>query len=50
MKAAICFLAAGCFVVPVLAADPVGFAMWKPAELKQRDDVMTHRFLLRSCR
>jgi mannose-6-phosphate isomerase-like protein (cupin superfamily) len=43
MKAAICFLAAGCFVVPVLAADPVGFAMWKPAELKQRDEALSRK-------
>jgi mannose-6-phosphate isomerase-like protein (cupin superfamily) len=43
MKAAICFLAAGFFVVPVLAADPVGFAMWKPAELKQRDEALSKK-------
>jgi mannose-6-phosphate isomerase-like protein (cupin superfamily) len=43
MKAAICFLAAGCFVVPVLAADPAGFAMWKPAELKQRDEALSKK-------
>jgi mannose-6-phosphate isomerase-like protein (cupin superfamily) len=41
--AAICFLAAGFFVVPVLAADPVGFAMWKPAELKQRDEALSKK-------
>ena len=43
MKATICFLAAGFFVVPVLAADPVGFAMWKPAELKQRDEALSKK-------
>jgi len=43
MKAAIRFLAAGFFVVPVLAADPVGFAMWKPAELKQRDEALSKK-------
>jgi hypothetical protein len=43
MKAAIRFLAAGFLVVPVLAADPVGFAMWKPTELKQRDEALSKR-------
>jgi len=41
MKAAIRFLAAGFLVAPALAADPVGFAMWKPAELKQRDEALS---------
>jgi len=43
MKAAIRFLAAGFLVVPVLAADAVGFAMWKPAELKQRDEALSKK-------
>jgi hypothetical protein len=30
-------------VVPVLAADPPGFAMWKSAELKQRDEALSKR-------
>jgi mannose-6-phosphate isomerase-like protein (cupin superfamily) len=41
MKVAIRFLAVGFLVVPVLAADPVGFAMWKAAELKQRDEALS---------
>jgi mannose-6-phosphate isomerase-like protein (cupin superfamily) len=43
MKAAICFLTAGFLVTPALAADPVGFAMWKPAELKQRDEALSKK-------
>src|ERR1044071_9254270 len=43
MKAAICFLVAGILVAPVLAADPVGFAMWKAAELKQRDEALSKK-------
>jgi hypothetical protein len=43
MKGAICFLTAAFFVVPVLAADPVGFAMWKAAELKQRDEALSRK-------
>ena len=43
MKAAICFLAAAFLVVPVLAADPVGFAMWKQEELKQRDEALSKK-------
>ncbi|MGE3402235.1 MAG: cupin domain-containing protein [Vicinamibacterales bacterium] len=43
MKAAIPFLAAGFLVVPLLAADPVGFAIWKSAELKQRDEALSRR-------
>jgi quercetin dioxygenase-like cupin family protein len=43
MKAAIRFLAAGFLVVPVLAADPVGFAIWKAAELKQRDEALSKK-------
>jgi mannose-6-phosphate isomerase-like protein (cupin superfamily) len=43
MKVAIRFLAVGFLVVPVLAADPVGFAMWKPAELKQRDEALSKK-------
>ena len=43
MKTAIRFLAAGLLVVPVLAADPVGFAIWKAAELKQRDEALSKK-------
>jgi mannose-6-phosphate isomerase-like protein (cupin superfamily) len=43
MKAAIRFLAAGLLVVPVLAPDPVGFAMWKQEELKQRDEALSKK-------
>jgi mannose-6-phosphate isomerase-like protein (cupin superfamily) len=43
MKTAIRFLAAGFLVVPVLAADPVGFAIWKAAELKQRDEALSKK-------
>ena len=30
-------------VVPVLAADPAGFAMWKSSELKQRDEALSKK-------
>jgi mannose-6-phosphate isomerase-like protein (cupin superfamily) len=43
MKAAIPLLAAGFLVVPVLAADPGGFAMWKQEELKQRDQALSKK-------
>jgi hypothetical protein len=43
MKAVIPFLAAGFLVVSVLAADPVGFAMWKQEELKQRDQALSRK-------
>lgn len=43
MKTAIGFLAAGLLVVPILAADPPGFAMWRAAELKQRDEALSRK-------
>ena len=43
MKAAIRFLIAALFVVPVLAADPPGFALWRTAELKQRDEALSRK-------
>ena len=43
MKAAIRFLTAALFVVPVLAADPPGFAVWRAAELKQRDEALSKK-------
>ena len=36
-------LAAALLVVPVFAADPAGFAMWKFAELKQRDEALSKK-------
>jgi len=41
MKTAIRFLTAALFVVPVMAADPPGFALWRTAELKQRDQALS---------
>jgi len=41
--AAIRFLTAALFVVPVLAADPPGFALWSAAELKQRDQALSKK-------
>ena len=43
MKAAIRFLTAALLVVPVLAADPPGFALWRAAELKQRDAALSRK-------
>jgi hypothetical protein len=30
-------------IVPVFAADPTGFAMWKPGELKAHDDALSKK-------
>jgi hypothetical protein len=43
MMVAIRFLTAALFVVPVLAADPPGFALWSTAELKQRDQALSKK-------
>jgi hypothetical protein len=43
MNTAIRFLTAALFVVPVLAADPPGFALWRAAELKQRDVALSKK-------
>ena len=43
MKAAIRFITAALFVVPVLAADPPGFALWSAAQLKQRDEALSRK-------
>ena len=43
MNTAIRFLTAALFVVPVLAADPPGFALWRTAELKQRDEALSKK-------
>jgi hypothetical protein len=36
-------LAAALLVVPAFAADPPGFALWKSAELKQRDEALSKK-------
>ena len=43
MKVVLRFLAAGILVVPVFAADPAGFALWRAAELKQRDEALSKK-------
>ena len=43
MKVVLRFLAAGIVVVPVFAADPAGFALWRAAELKQRDEALSKK-------
>jgi mannose-6-phosphate isomerase-like protein (cupin superfamily) len=43
MKIALRFLTAALLFVPVRAAGPAGFAMWKSAELKQRDEVLSNK-------
>ena len=43
MTIATSLLAAALLVAPVFAADPAGFAMWKSAELKQRDEALSKK-------
>jgi hypothetical protein len=43
MKVVLRFLAAGIVVVPVFAADPAGFALWRAAELRQRDEALSKK-------
>jgi len=43
MKVVLRCLAAGIVVVPVFAADPAGFALWRSAELKQRDEALSKK-------
>jgi mannose-6-phosphate isomerase-like protein (cupin superfamily) len=43
MKVVLRFLAAGIVVVPVFAADPAGFALWRAAELKQRGEALSKK-------
>ena len=43
MKAAIRLFTAALFVVPVVAADPPGFALWRATELAQRDQLLSKR-------
>jgi len=41
MKTSVRFLVAALFSVRLFAADPPGFAMWRAAELKQRDAALS---------
>jgi mannose-6-phosphate isomerase-like protein (cupin superfamily) len=43
MKMVVRFLTAGLLAVPVLAADPSGFAVWKSAELRARDEALSKK-------
>jgi len=43
MKTALRVLAAGFLVVPVFAADPAGFAMWRSTELQRRDEALSKK-------
>ena len=43
MKAVLRFLAAGIVIVPVFATDPASFALWRAAELKQRDEALSKK-------
>jgi hypothetical protein len=43
MKTILGFLAAAFLVVPFFAADPVGFAIWRSTELKQRDEALSKK-------
>ncbi len=43
MKAAIRLFTAALFVVPVVAADPPGFALWRATELAQRDQLLSKK-------
>jgi hypothetical protein len=43
MKVVLRVLAAGIVVVPVFAADQAGFALWRAAELKQRDEALSKK-------
>jgi hypothetical protein len=43
MKGVLRFLAAGIVAVPVFAADPTGFALWRAAELKQREEALSKK-------
>lgn len=43
MKIAIGFLAVGVLAVPILAADPAGFAIWRSTELEQRDRALSKK-------
>jgi mannose-6-phosphate isomerase-like protein (cupin superfamily) len=43
MMITLLFLTAALLVMPVFAADPPGFALWKAAELKQRDEALSKK-------
>jgi len=43
MKVVLRFLAAGIVTVPAFAADPAGFALWRAAELRQRDEALSKK-------
>lgn len=43
MKVALSVLTAGLLVLPVVAADPDGFIMWRADELRQRDRALSRR-------
>jgi hypothetical protein len=43
MKVVLRFLAAGIVIVPAFAADPAGFALWRAAELRQRDEALSKK-------
>ena len=43
MKIAMCFLTIGFLVIPSLAASPTGFALWKTAEIMQRDEALSKK-------
>src|SRR6266540_6343274 len=43
MKIALRVLAAGFLIVPMFAADPPGFAMWRSTELQRRDEALSKK-------
>jgi hypothetical protein len=43
MKVVLRFLAAGIVIVPAFAPDPAGFALWRAAELRQRDEALSKK-------
>ena len=43
MMTSLRFLMAALLVAPVFAADPAGFALWKSAELKQREEALSKK-------
>lgn len=43
MTIALRLLAAALFVAPLLAVQPTGFALWKSAELRQRDEALSKK-------
>jgi mannose-6-phosphate isomerase-like protein (cupin superfamily) len=43
MKIAMPLVIAATLAVPVVAADPPGFAIWKSAELRRHDEALSHK-------